>query len=86
MNVMQPLYEFGALLRFLEENGLVKESLELHTKYKDLSKIYYKIKGNLSEEDLEDFETHETVAYCRFMMDMNKSGYIAFNDSPELFE
>lgn len=72
MNVMQPLYEFGALRRFLEENGLVKESLELHTKYKDLSKIYYKVKENLSKTELEEFEAYEEVTYCRLIMNIEK--------------
>lgn len=72
MDAMQPLYEFGALRRFLEENGLIKESLELHTKYKDLSKIYYKVKENLSKTELEDFAAHEEVAYCRLILDIQK--------------
>ncbi len=72
MDILQPLYEFGALLRFFSENGLVKESLKLHTEYENLSRIYYKIKKNLSKMELEEFEAHETVTYCRFMMDMEK--------------
>ena len=73
MNVMQPLYEFGALRRFLEENGLVKESLELHTEYNSLSKLYYKVKDNLSETDLEEFEARETIPYCRLIIDIEKN-------------
>lgn len=72
MDAMQPLYEFGALRRFLEENGLIKESLELHTKYKDLSKIYFKVKENLSKTELKDFAAHEEVAYCRLILDIQK--------------
>lgn len=72
MNVMQPLYEFGALLRYLEESGLVRESLKLHTEYTDLSKIYYKVKENLSKTELEDFAAHEEVAYCRLILDIQK--------------
>lgn len=72
MDILQPLYEFGALIRFLEENGKTTEYLELHTEYSDLSHIYYKIKGNLSEEDLEDFEAHEEVTYCRLIMSIEK--------------
>ena len=34
---MHVLYEFSALVRFLEENGKIKECLKLHTKLNDLS-------------------------------------------------
>lgn len=72
MDILQPLYEFGALLRYLEENGLVRESLKLHTEYTNLSKIYYKVKENLSETELEDFAAHEEVTYCRLIMHIEK--------------
>lgn len=72
MDILQPLYEFGALLRYLEENGKAKERLMLHTKYKDLSHIYYKAKENLSEEDASNFEAYEEIAYCRFVMNLDK--------------
>lgn len=69
---MQPLYEFGALLRFLEENGKTKECLKLHTEYNDLSRIYYKVKENLTEEAAQDFEAHEELAYCRFIRNLDE--------------
>ena len=73
MDILQPLYEFGALLRFLEENGLIKESLELHTKYNSLSKLYYKVKENLSKAEWEEFEARETIAYCQLVIDIEKN-------------
>ncbi len=72
MDILQPLYEFGALRRYLKETGKTTEYLKLHTEYSDLSHIYYKIKGNLSEKDLEDFEAHEEVTYCRLIISIEK--------------
>lgn len=69
---MQPLYEFGALLRFLEENGKTKECLKLHTEYNYLSRIYYKVRENLSEEDAFDFEAREELAYCKFIVNLDE--------------
>ena len=69
---LQPLYEFGALTRFLEENGKTKEFLKLHTEYNDLSRIYYKVRENLSEEDAFDFEAHEELAYCKFIVNLDE--------------
>lgn len=73
MNMMQPLYEFGALLRYLKDNDFIIESLKLHTEYNSLSKLYYKVKDNLSETYLEEFEARETIAYCRLIIDIEKN-------------
>lgn len=69
---LQPLYEFGALTRFLEENGKTKEFLKLHTKYNDLSRIYYMVIENLTGAAAQDFEAREELAYCRFIMNLDE--------------
>lgn len=72
MDILQPLYEFGALTRFLEENGKTKEFLKLHTEYNDLSLIYYKVIGNLTGAAAQDFEAREELAYCKFTMNLDE--------------
>ena len=60
------------MLRFLEENGKTKECLKLHTEYNDLSRIYYKVRENLSEEDASDFDAYEELAYCKFIVNLDE--------------
>ena len=66
-DILKPLYEFGALIKFCEENQLTKESLLLHTGMFDLSQVYYKVLNNLEGEDLEFFEYQVLLAYFRFV-------------------
>ena len=71
INILKPLYEFGALIKFCEEHHMTKESMIVHTGMPDLSGIYYKVLWNLSGRNLEIFENEVQKAYERFVAAMD---------------
>lgn len=69
-NILKPLYEFGALIRYCEENNMTRESLIIHTGTADLSRVYYKVLNGLSGENLEFFEFQVLMAYERLVREL----------------
>lgn len=70
-NILKPVYEFGALIKYCEENHMIKENLIVHTGMPDLSGIYYKLLHNLSGRNLEIFEHEVQMAYERLIIMMD---------------
>lgn len=71
-DVIQPVVEFAALLRYLKENGMLKEELRMRSLAPGLASIHDKLIGGLEDGALDYFNARVQKAYDGFLDDMDK--------------
>ena len=71
LKYFQPLFEFGALIKYCEDYNLVRENVMVHLGMQDLAQIYYKVINTLPEKQMKYFEYEVQLAYDRFVKDLD---------------
>lgn len=65
--IVQPLFEFGALLRYYDEHGMADRSTKAKEKFADLAKVYDKLLTILDGKEKDFFDREVDKAYKRFL-------------------
>lgn len=71
-DICRPVIEFAALLKFLRENGMVKEELRMRSMAPGLSMIHDKLCASFDENARQYFDQEVEKSYRQFLDDLDK--------------